>query len=207
LEQAITLAPEHLSCYQLTIEPHTKLATRHATSPYKLPDDETALAFFHHTRKHLARAGYKTYEISNFAKLDKHCRHNDGYWLYHDYIGIGAGASGKWDCSEGATYRYSNVRSPEKYMAQISKQHQAINSDETLNLQQAAAEAIWIGLRRSHGIDNTWFSQRFGKSITEMFRDELEPWIQGDKLRWQQNHLQLTESGVCLADAVAESVL
>ena len=103
LNAALQFNPEHLSCYQLTIEPHTKLAARHASSPYKLPDDETSLAFFHHTRERLAQAGYHAYEISNFAKPDKYCRHNDGYSLYHDYIGIGAGASGKWDIKDGST--------------------------------------------------------------------------------------------------------
>ncbi|MDQ6967522.1 MAG: radical SAM family heme chaperone HemW [Mariprofundaceae bacterium] len=147
LASALQLNPEHLSCYQLTVEPHTKLATRHASSPYKLPNDEASLAFFQETRCKLASAGYQAYEISNFAKANHYCRHNDGYWLYHDYIGIGAGASGKWDMQDGGTHRYSNIRTPEKYTAQAIQTGSAINSDESLNLQQAAAEAVWVGLR------------------------------------------------------------
>ncbi len=199
--------PEHLSCYQLTVEPHTKLAARHAASPYKLPDDETSLNFFHQTRNMLADAGYSAYEISNFAKPDQYCRHNDGYWLYHDYIGIGAGASGKWDTSNGSTYRYSNSRTPETYTAQTIQKGFAINSDETLSIQQAAAEAVWVGLRRKNGIDDVWFKQRFGQSITDYFKHELEPWLNDNKLIWNNRQLHLTESGISLADAIAESVI
>jgi len=207
LETALQFKPEHLSCYQLTVEPHTKLAARHASSPYKLPDDETSLAFFHSTRETLAKAGYEAYEISNFAKPDKYCRHNDGYWLYHDYIGIGAGAAGKWDMQGGGTYRYSNIRTPEKYTAQAIQTGSAINSDESLALQQAAAEAVWVGLRRKNGIDNTWFKQRFKRDITEYFQSDLEPWLNDHKLIWHGQQLQLAKSGIPLADAIAGSVI
>ncbi|MBL4761059.1 MAG: radical SAM family heme chaperone HemW [Mariprofundaceae bacterium] len=207
LETALQFKPEHLSCYQLTVEPHTKLAARHASSPYKLPDDEVSLAFFHNTREILAQAGYAAYEISNFSKPDRYCHHNDGYWLYHDYIGIGAGASGKWDMKDGGTYRYSNIRTPEKYTAQAIQTGSAINSDESLALQQAAAEAVWVGLRRKNGIDNTWFKQRFKRDITEYFQSDLEPWLNDNKLIWHGQQLQLTESGIPLADAIAESVI
>ncbi len=207
LDAALHFNPEHLSCYQLTVEPHTKLAARHAASPYKLPDDETALDFFHQTRHRLAQAGYSAYEISNFAKAGKHCRHNDGYWLYHDYIGIGAGASGKWDMSDGGTYRYSNSRTPETYTAQTMQTDHAINSDETLSLQQAAAEAVWVGLRRKNGIDNHWFKQRFKQGITDYFQNDLNSWLEDKKLTWKNQQLQLTEAGIPLADAIAESVI
>lgn len=207
LDTALQFNPEHLSCYQLTVEPHTKLAARHASSPYKLPDDETSLDFFHQTRSSLAQAGYQAYEISNFSKPDKYCRHNDGYWLYHDYIGIGAGASGKWDKQDGGTHRYSNVRTPEKYTAQAIEQGTAINSDESLSLQQAAAEAVWIGLRRKTGVNDLWFQQRFEKSVNVYFQSELAPWLDDKKLTWQQSQVQLTEEGIPLADAIAASVI
>ncbi|MDQ6967835.1 MAG: coproporphyrinogen III oxidase, partial [Mariprofundaceae bacterium] len=82
-----------------------------------------------------------------------------------------------------------------------------INSDESLNLQQAAAEAVWVGLRRKNGIDNTWFSKRFDKNIMAYFQAELNPWLQDNKLIWQGQQLQLTQSGTPLADAIAESVI
>jgi len=207
LDAALQFNPEHLSCYQLTVEPHTKLAVRHATSPYNLPDDEKSLAFFHATRERLSHAGYQAYEISNFSKPNKHCRHNDGYWLYHDYIGIGAGAAGKWDMANAGTHRYSNTRAPEKYIEQALATGFAINSDESLNPSQASAEAIWVGLRRKDGIDNVWFTQRFGQSIMDSFIHELTPWMNRKQLVWQGQQLQLTPLGIPLADAIAASVL
>jgi len=207
LAAALILNPEHLSCYQLTVEPHTKLATRHASSPYALPDDEASLQFFYQTRQHLLNAGYQAYEISNFSKAKQYCRHNDGYWLYHDYIGIGAGASGKWDMHDGGTYRYSNHRSPEKYIQQVMTKIHAVSSHESLNLRQAAAEAVWVGLRRKTGIDDQWFTQRFQHNILYYFQRELEPWIQSNQLLWSGSNLQLDESGIALADAIAGSVI
>ncbi|MDX8397959.1 MAG: radical SAM family heme chaperone HemW [Mariprofundaceae bacterium] len=208
LDLALKFNPEHLSCYQLTVEPHTKLAARHATSPYKLPDDEDSLRFFHTTRDILKQHGYPAYEISNFSKPGKKCKHNDGYWLYHDYIGIGAGASGKWDISEyGGTYRYSNSKGPEKYIQQTTQQASAISSHESLSLEQAAAEAFWVGLRRSQGINNTWFSMRFEKGINDYFSKELQPWLQSEKIIWETQQLQLSSTGLDLADSIAASVL
>ena len=207
LQRVIDFQPEHLSCYQLTVEPHTKLAVRHATSPYALPDDDTALAFFTYTREQLAHAGYAAYEISNFAQKDQYCRHNDGYWLYHDYIGIGAGAAGKWDQEDGGTHRYSNIRNPEAYTQQSLNHGKAYQYDETLNIQQAEAEAVWVGLRRQTGISTPWFQQRFQQSLMHMFQQELSPWLQQGHLIHQHGRLQLTASGIPLTDSIAGSVI
>ncbi|MDX8396102.1 MAG: radical SAM family heme chaperone HemW [Mariprofundaceae bacterium] len=202
LGQVINLEPEHLSCYQLTVEPHTQLAVTHAASPYALPDEEQALELFHNTRTVLAESNYSAYEISNFSKPDKHCRHNDGYWLYHDYIGIGAGASGKWDQTDGGTYRYSNKRNPDIYMKHDGP---AISSDEHLTRNKAAAEAIWLGLRRTDGIDQTWFEKRFQTSLSS--QQALIPWLEDGYLTFTNNHLHLTDKGLPFADSIASSLL
>jgi oxygen-independent coproporphyrinogen-3 oxidase len=215
LHIAIELMPEHLSCYQLTVEPHTKLAATHARKPYLLPDDDTALSMLWATRNHLKSAGYEAYEISNFAKAEKKCRHNDGYWLYHDYIGIGAGASGKWDHSgdhlrdktDGGITRYSNIRTPERYTEMALAQGVAINSQESLNRNQAAAEACWLGLRRSEGINRQLFHNRFGFDVWQHFQAQLQTWKNNDMLVIQNNSVQLSESGIALADTISASVL
>ncbi|MFQ5344437.1 MAG: radical SAM family heme chaperone HemW [Mariprofundus sp.] len=207
LHKAMHLAPEHLSCYQLTVEPHTKLAASHARKPYPLPDDETALSMFFETRRHLCRAGYEAYEISNFCKPGLKCRHNDGYWLYHDYIGIGAGASGKWDSPDGDIIRYSNVRTPERYIETVLSEKKAINTQESLDIQQAAAEAFWLGLRRKEGIHRHAFHQRFDFDAWEQFRPQLQPWKDNSELMVNANTIQLSESGIALADTISVSVL
>jgi len=207
LDAAIRLAPEHLSCYQLTIEPHTRLAAQHIAKPLPLPDQETALGFFTATRAQLAEHGYAAYEISNFARLGMHCRHNDGYWRYHDYIGIGAGASGKWDMPDGGICRYSNIRSPEHYIARTMADGSAVRSDEVLDTARAAAEAVWLGLRRTSGISREDFAVRFGADIRSMFTSPLQPWLQTGHLELTRQQLRLTEKGLPLADAIAAAVL
>ncbi len=202
LDAAIAMAPEHLSCYQLTVEPHTRLAAE-IDKVAKLPDDELALEFFFRIREKLADAGYEAYEISNFAKPGKKCRHNDGYWLYHDYIGIGAGASGKWDMADGGVSRYTNIRNPEKYIDSSLKIGRAVGSDEQLSKRTAEAEALWQGLRRSAGISNSWFAKHFGADIQTRFGRELAPWLLEQKLVWDGNYLRLTDKGLPFADSIA----
>jgi len=207
LNAVIALAPEHLSCYQLTVEPHTKLAATHARKPYSLPDDDTALAMLYGTRLRLSDAGYAAYEISNFAKPDLKCRHNDGYWLYHDYIGIGAGASGKWDQADQGITRYSNIRTPERYVESVMAVGNAINAQESLDQAQAAAEACWLGLRRSAGIDRKQFQQRFGMDVWERFQAPLQGWRSDGKLVLSDAALHLSKTGIAFADSISASVL
>lgn len=203
LDEVIALGPEHLSCYQLTVEPHTRLAAGIDKVSSQLPDDDLALAFLYKTRERLAEAGFEAYEISNFAKPGMKCRHNDGYWLYRDYIGIGAGASGKWDMAEGGVTRYSNIRNPEKYIHSALNTGRAVGSDERLEKGTAEAEALWQGLRRTDGISNQWFTERFDVDIQTRFGKELEPWLAGQKLVWDADNLRLTDKGLPFADSIA----
>ena len=207
LKRAIALQPEHLSCYQLTVEPHTKLAATHNKAPVALPGDEDALNMFYQTRQLLSDAGYQAYEISNFSKPGLQCRHNDGYWLYNDYIGIGAGASGKWDQQDMGITRYSNIRTPESYINKAQQHGKAVKSEDPLNCQQAAAEAFWIGLRRTGGINRTAFKERFDIDACQAFSTELQPWIDHHQLAIHDDAIHLTDNGLALADEIAASVL
>jgi len=212
LHRLIQLNPEHLSCYQLTVEPHTRLAAQHAQSPYALPQEEASLAFFHYTRHTLRAFGYQPYEISNFSRSGYHCRHNDGYWLYRDYLGIGAGASGKWDEWEhdkapAGCHRYTNIKTPEKYIRSVQKNGFAIRQSETLDLNQAAAEAIWLGLRRKDGIDKQWFEDRFQQPLAQFIQPALTPWLISGDVRLNNAGIQLSEQGIVLADSISAAIL
>jgi len=206
LNQAIELNPEHLSCYQLTVEPHTKLAAEVDKVANKLPDDELALAFFYRTRERLAEAGYEAYEVSNFARPGYRCRHNDGYWLYHDYIGIGAGASGKWDESDGGVTRYTNIRNPEKYSDSALSSGRAVGSSEELSKGTAMAEALWQGLRRTKGVNLDWFNERFEENPLDLFADQLKSWFNSGSLVVEDTMLKLTREGLPFADSIAEEL-
>jgi len=207
LEKGIALSPEHLSCYQLTVEPHTALHVTHKKQKLALPDEDLALAFFEQTRNRLAKAGYAAYEISNFAKEGKHCRHNMGYWLYDDYIGIGAGAAGKWDTQAGGVRRYTNFRAPQRYIDAALADGVATNSFENLEVQQTMGEAVWLGLRRNDGVNINWFEQRFGQSITSVYAQLLTQGKKDGHLQIEDECLRLTDSGLRLADDISASFL
>jgi len=207
LHEAVCLGPEHLSCYQLTVEPHTKLAASVHKVAEQLPDEDLALRFLEDTRTALADAGYAAYEVSNFAKPGFYCRHNDGYWRYCDYIGIGAGASGKWDRPDGGVSRYSNIRQPEKYIEATFTDGSAVSSDELLTRQKSAAEALWLGLRRSHGINLDRYSERFGENTDVLFGGVIDSWLQQGCLELNPHYLRLTDSGLALADAIAVEII
>jgi oxygen-independent coproporphyrinogen-3 oxidase len=110
LQQAVALAPAHLSHYQLTLEPGTAFYHR----PPALPDDELAFEMQLACQARLAAAGYRQYEISGYARPDRQCRHNLNYWRFGDYLGIGAGAHGKATVS-GVVIRTEKPRSPREY--------------------------------------------------------------------------------------------
>ncbi len=115
LKTAISLQPEHLSWYQLTIEPNTAFHSR----PPKLPQDETLWEIQDQGFKLLADAGYQQYEISAFSQQDKQCQHNLNYWRFGDYLGIGCGAHGKiTDVASGIIQRTVKVKHPKGYLDQ-----------------------------------------------------------------------------------------
>ncbi len=207
LERALSLEPEHLSCYQLTLEAPTPLTRRWRTGAFALPDEEKSLAFFEATKLHLAEAGYGHYEISNFSKNGRRCRHNEAYWLYHDYVGIGAGAAGKWNESDAGATRYSNLNSPRGYIRAVSQHGGAVATFDRRSRIQAAAEAAWLGLRRVNGVNIAGFGSRFRVDILALFADALEPWLRDGFLSVHDGHLRLSGRGLALADSIAEAIL
>lgn len=207
LNEAIALEPEHLSCYQLTVEPGTRLARMHNRQPLPLPNEEASLTFLFATRKRLAEQGYRAYEVSNFARAGRHCRHNDAYWRYRDYLGIGAGAFGKFDRGDRGAIRYGNLRGPERYMRQLHETGHAIAQQEEIPPRLAAAEAVWLGLRRTDGIDCRAFAVRFGATPWRMFAETLAPFAARGLLDHDAERLRLSETGLALADDIAAAVI
>jgi oxygen-independent coproporphyrinogen-3 oxidase len=111
--EAVALAPQHISHYQLTLEPNTLFAAR----PPKLPDDDAAWDMQEQCQQALAAAGYAQYEVSAYARPDRQCRHNLNYWRFGDYLGIGAGAHGKLTAPDGSISRTWKSKHPERYLA------------------------------------------------------------------------------------------
>ncbi len=151
LQHALTFAPSHLSVYQLTIEPGTPFALRHARGDLVTPDDEISADLYDQTQAILERAGLPAYEISNHAREGHTCRHNLAYWRYEDYVGIGPGAHGRIT-RDGTKHATRTHRAPETWLAQVTTTGHGLAESEPLSLADQAHEALLMGLRLTEGI-------------------------------------------------------
>ena len=152
LERAVALDPDHLSWYQLTIEPRTAFA-RH---PPSTPGDGAIAAMEDAGRALLASAGYRRYEISAYARPGAECRHNLVYWTFGDYLGIGAGAAGKRRCG-GEVVRTSKRRQPRLYL----KDPRAESAVPVPN-RELPGEFMMNALRLVEGVERRTFTERCG---------------------------------------------
>jgi oxygen-independent coproporphyrinogen-3 oxidase len=152
LERAIAQAGEHLSLYQLTIEPDTPFALLHATGKLAVPDEETARALYDTTQAVCAAAGLPAYEISNHAQPGAECRHNLVYWRAHEYAGIGPGAHGRLDIG-GERRATATEKRPESWLMRVEALGHGLVTDEALTSEQRADEFLLMGLRLAEGID------------------------------------------------------
>jgi oxygen-independent coproporphyrinogen-3 oxidase len=166
LNEALALAGEHLSVYQLTIEPGTQFHTLYARNALHLPPEESAEDLYDATQNILEAAGRPAYEISNHARPGAECRHNLVYWRYEDYVGIGPGAHGRLtvDSTKLAT-RQQKV--PETWLAGVEKSGHATAERESIESERAANEALVMGLRLAEGIDAARFQRETGRTLAE----------------------------------------
>ena len=155
LERAISLGPEHVSWYELTLEPNTVF---YADPPTNLPDDDERLAIETRGRELLSEAGYERYEVSAYARSGRECRHNLNYWHFGDYIGIGAGAHGKRSTLTNIV-RSIRPAHPRAYMAYAENEADAA-PDRPLDESERLFEYMLNALRLESGFDEREFSER-----------------------------------------------
>jgi oxygen-independent coproporphyrinogen-3 oxidase len=155
LLQALALEPEHLSWYQLTIEPNTEFYKR----PPQLPEDETLASIQEHGFELLAAAGFEHYETSAFSQPGRAAKHNCNYWSFGDYIGIGAGAHGKLTQSDGRILRTHKTRLPKDYLASQGRCDRGIEQIATNAL---PFEFMMNALRLHRGFPRAQFGERTG---------------------------------------------
>lgn len=202
LRQALGLAADHLSLYQLTIEPGTQFATLHQRGAITLPDPETAAELYQGTTEEAARHGLLAYEVSNYATPGSEGRHNLTYWRYGDHVGIGPGAHGRLtlDWQLVATRRH---RAPEVWAERV-EQHGHGSVDETpLQQLERAREMLLMGLRLSEGIDAARFVERTGVALADALdRSVLEQAVCEDYLAWREGKLAATAEGRLRLDAL-----
>jgi putative oxygen-independent coproporphyrinogen III oxidase len=158
VERAIALQPTHVSHYQLTLEPNTAFAA----NPPPLPDDDHAWAMQEACEQRLAEAGYGQYEISAYAQPGRRCVHNLNYWRFGDYLGIGAGAHGKWsDAGGGQVHRRWKSRLPRAYI-EASGGPARIGGDSLVSVAELPFEYMLNALRLVDGVPLSDFSERTG---------------------------------------------
>jgi oxygen-independent coproporphyrinogen-3 oxidase len=200
LNEAIDLAADHLSLYQLTIEPGTAfwgLAERGKT--LILPPDDAA-HLYEVTQDICAGRGLPNYEISNHAVPGCESRHNLTYWRYGDYAGIGPGAHGRLNLESGARVATATVAHPETWLAQVAQDGHGISEAETLTNEEASDEMLLMGLRLREGLDLPRYENLRGHEIAESRESHLLD--HGLIERLGNSRLRATQSGALVLDAV-----
>jgi len=199
LKKAISESAEHLSLYQLTIEPETPFASLRAAGKLAVPDADDARVLFDITREVCAAAGLPAYEISNHARPGAECRHNLVYWRYREYAGIGPGAHGRLDI-DGTRRATATEKRPEAWLARVESQGHGLVTDEPLSRVEVADEFLLMGLRLTEGIDLERFSTLAGvplafEKIADLARHDLIETTAAGRLR-------VTPAGFPVLDAI-----
>jgi len=207
LRRALALAADHLSLYQLTIEPGTQFEGRHRRGELVLPEDDLAAALYEATQEEAAAFGLLSYEVSNYARPGSESRHNLAYWQYGDYAGIGPGAHGRLSFGDRlvATRRH---RAPEPWADRVERDGHGSSPEEELPPQERAREMLLMGLRLSTGIDLARFEQRTGRTLEQAVDgDVLEAAIEAEYLLLSGTHLTALPAGRLRLDALLRQLL
>ena len=162
LSRGLSFGTGHLSLYQLTIEPGTRFAALHAAGKFAPLDPDAAADLFELTAELTEAAGLPAYETSNHSRAGQESRHNLTYWRYGDYAGIGPGAHGR-----RTLMRTVRHRKPENFLSAIDRNGHGMVEEELLSPEEAAAEALVMGLRLRDGIDPEALAQRFGRPLID----------------------------------------
>jgi len=164
LKTALAEAGEHLSLYQLTIEPDTPFSALYAAGKLRLPDEDTARALYDTTQDICAAHGLPAYEISNHARPGGECRHNLVYWRSHEYAGIGPGAHGRIDI-DGERHATATERRPEAWLSLVESQGHGLVTDDVLTREERSDEFLLMGLRLAEGIDVARYEAISGRKL------------------------------------------
>src|SRR2546429_539039 len=199
LSLAIAEAAEHLSLYQLTIEPETPFFGLHAAGKLKTPDEKTARALYDVTQDVCARHGLPAYEISNHARPGAECRHNMVYWRGEEYAGIGPGAHGRLDI-DGVRHAVATEKRPEAWLMRVEASGHGVITDDVLNSEERADEFLLMGLRLAEGIDPKRYAALSGRALDPsriaILREEGAISVDAD------GRLRVTQAGFPVLDAV-----
>lgn len=198
LEQAVALAPTHLSCYELILEPGTPLALRNPV----LPDEETVLTMAEMAETFLGEAGLARYEISNYAKVGFRCRHNLLYWNRGSYAGVGPAAHSFLN-----GVRMGNEPSLERWSNDVAAGRLRHVEETVIGAEEARFETMMLGLRLTDGIDLEEFTQTHDRSPFACWGEALQTMKRQGLLDYDAKRLWLTRRGLAVQNAVLTALL
>lgn len=202
LQQTVRLRPEHISAYSLIVEEGTPFFEQYGADerrreageePRELPGEEEERRMYEWTQRYLKKHGYEQYEISNYARPGKECRHNIGYWTLVNYLGLGLGSA---SLVEGV--RFSNTRELGAYMEGDFTEKER----EVLSRKTQMEEFMFLGLRMRRGISRTEFHRKFGAEPEAVYGPEIARLCRQGLLEQQAGAFRLTEQGISVSNYV-----
>ena len=208
LEKALSLGAEHISVYSLIVEEGTRLSDNIDSFP-QIPSDDEDRQMYYMTKEMLSSYGYEQYEISNYAQKGYECKHNLKYWERCDYLGFGIGAASLY-----GGRRYINISDIGRYMDVLAEITNALDKSyvnellqirtdmEELSKEDEMSEYMFLGLRKTKGIDITDFKEEFGTDIKDIFGEAIEDNIARGLLIHDGNCLYLSKRGIDISNTV-----
>ncbi|MFZ3105590.1 MAG: radical SAM family heme chaperone HemW [Smithella sp.] len=199
LQKAVSFKPEHISCYQLSLDDETSLFKKYSLNEWHFPDENTELKLFLTTADELENAGYIHYEVSNFARLDKFkSRHNHKYWQHTSYLGLGPAAHSFLN-----NKRWWNTSAVKTYLNKIAQGKMPVEDMETLSTEQLQLEALFLGLRTKAGIDLKHYKTKYGADLLKDKKTIIDALIENKLVELKNGFLRPTRAGMAIADSLA----
>ena len=198
LRTVAELEPEHISAYSLIVEEGTPFAAR----KLNLPDEDTEYNMYEATAQILKKYGFEQYEISNYARKGRECRHNVGYWTRQDYLGFGLGASSLY-----GKERLANTTDMKKYLENSKNPEKIREKEPSLTREDEMAEFMFLGLRMTKGISKADFQRCFGCTIESVYGEVLEKYESMELLLEKDGRIFLSREGIHVSNSIMAEFL
>ena len=198
LRTVAELEPEHISAYSLIVEEGTPFAAR----KLNLPDEDTEYNMYEAPAQILKEYGFEQYEISNYARKGRECRHNVGYWTRQDYLGFGLGASSLY-----GKERFANTADMKKYLENSKNPEKIREKEPSLTREDEMAEFMFLGLRMTKGISKADFQRCFGCTIESVYGEVLEKYESMELLVEKDGRIFLSREGIHVSNSIMAEFL
>ncbi|EJT6664529.1 oxygen-independent coproporphyrinogen III oxidase [Clostridium perfringens] len=202
LREIISLEPAHISAYSLIIEEGTAFYNLYENDKLKLPTEEEERKMYHLAKEILEENGFNQYEISNYAKEGKECRHNLAYWNMDNWIGVGSAAASYINGK-----RIKNISSVEEYINSINEKGEAVEEIINNSKNDNMEEFMFMGLRKINGIDENEFKKRFSMNINDVYGEILNKYIDEGLLIRESGRIFLSEKGIEISNVIMADFL